>query len=82
MNDLPSTPASPSLQGPQQRGMFGLQCLDSRYWGFVPRSNIMGRPLVIYLSVPNPKEEDEPGVSDGKLLASGQMVTHFRQLAR
>ncbi len=24
---------------------------DSRYWGFVPRGNIIGRPLVIYLSV-------------------------------
>lgn len=58
------------------------QSLDSRYWGFVPRSNIMGRPLVIYLSVRNPTEEDEAGVSDGKLMASGQMVAHFRQLAR
>src|SRR5579859_8146346 len=27
------------------------QSLDSRYWGFVPRANIIGRPLVIYLSV-------------------------------
>jgi signal peptidase I len=58
------------------------QSLDSRYWGFVPRSNIMGRPLVIYLSVRNPTEEDEADVSDGKLMASGQMVAHFRQLAR
>jgi len=24
--------------------------LDSRYWGFVPRENIMGKPLVIYWS--------------------------------
>ena len=24
---------------------------DSRYWGFVPRENIIGRPLVIYWSV-------------------------------
>src|SRR5215472_7588655 len=24
---------------------------DSRYWGFVPRRNVLGRPLVIYLSV-------------------------------
>jgi signal peptidase I len=58
------------------------QSLDSRYWGFVPRSNIMGRPLVIYLSVRNPTEDGELGISGGKLLASGQMVAHFRQLAR
>ena len=24
---------------------------DSRYWGFVPRENIIGQPLVIYWSV-------------------------------
>ena len=24
---------------------------DSRYWGFVPRENIIGRPLLIYWSV-------------------------------
>jgi signal peptidase I len=23
---------------------------DSRYWGFVPRENIIGRPLIIYWS--------------------------------
>ena len=25
--------------------------LDSRYWGFVPRENIIGRPLIIYWSM-------------------------------
>ncbi len=24
--------------------------LDSRYWGFVPRENIIGKPLIIYWS--------------------------------
>ena len=24
--------------------------LDSRYWGFVPRQNIIGKPLIIYWS--------------------------------
>jgi len=27
------------------------ESLDSRYWGFVPRENIVGRPLLIYFSV-------------------------------
>ena len=27
------------------------QSLDSRYWGFVPRENIIGRPLLIYFSI-------------------------------
>ena len=53
------------------------QSLDSRYWGFVPRANIVGRPLVIYLSV---KEPGQGGSSD-KLLHSGQMA-HLLHLAR
>ncbi|HEY1937040.1 MAG TPA: signal peptidase I [Candidatus Angelobacter sp.] len=51
--------------------------LDSRYWGFVPRANIIGRPLVIYLSV----RGSEPDASNGKLIHSGQMA-HLLQLAR
>jgi len=50
---------------------------DSRYWGFVPRVNIVGRPLVIYLSV----KEAEPGRANDKLQHSGQMA-HLLQLAR
>jgi signal peptidase I len=51
--------------------------LDSRYWGFVPRANIIGRPLVIYLSV----RGSERDASNGKLIHSGQMA-HLLQLAR
>jgi len=55
--------------------------LDSRYWGFVPRASIAGRPLVIYLSLRGlyRDEEDDP---DDKLIPSGQIGTHFLQLAR
>ncbi len=52
--------------------------LDSRYWGFVPRANIVGRPLVIYLSVKGPGQ-DGP---NGKLIHSGQILAHLLQLAR
>jgi signal peptidase I len=34
---------------------------DSRYWGFVPEANILGTPLVIYMSVKAPDEAWEPG---------------------
>lgn len=33
---------------------------DSRYWGFVPRENIVGRPLMIYFSL---RQEDNPTYS-------------------
>lgn len=33
--------------------------LDSRYWGFVPRENILGRPLFVYWSIVMPESGNE-----------------------
>jgi len=33
--------------------------LDSRYWGFVPRENIVGRPLFNYWSFNTSEEQYE-----------------------
>jgi len=52
--------------------------LDSRYWGFVPRANIVGRPLVIYLSV----KGSEPARASDKLIHSGSTLAHLLELAR
>jgi signal peptidase I len=39
--------------------------LDSRYWGFVPRSNIVGRPLFVYWSFDTPEsEQDKTALGD------------------
>ena len=52
--------------------------LDSRYWGFVPRENIVGRPLLIYWSVADPSpDEDEENSADGKLSRLAYSVSHF-----
>src|SRR5579875_2187817 len=32
--------------------------LDSRYWGFVPRANIVGRPLFVYWSFETPENQE------------------------
>lgn len=34
---------------------------DSRYWGFVPRQEFVGRPLLVYFSVPNGADAPEGG---------------------
>jgi signal peptidase I len=47
--------------------------LDSRYWGFVPRDNIIGKPLIIYWSYDAPTE---------RLVNSGIDAEHFLDLAR
>ena len=39
--------------------------LDSRYWGFVPFANIIGRPMFIYWSFVTPRDEYErQGIGD------------------
>ena len=40
---------------------------DSRYWGFVPRSAILGRPFVIYFSLREPSATDAPALPDDTL---------------
>jgi signal peptidase I len=38
--------------------------LDSRYWGFVPRENIIGKPLIVYWSYDAPTDQlTDPGIS-------------------
>jgi signal peptidase I len=56
---------------------------DSRYWGFVPRENIVGRPLIIYWSVRSGSDDlpKSPGMGD-KLLHFAYAVTHLFQLTR
>lgn len=55
--------------------------LDSRYWGFVPRANIVGRPLLIYLSLRERQDTAADG-DNGKLVHSGRLLAHLWQFAR
>ena len=51
------------------------QSLDSRYWGFVPRENIIGKPLVIYWSYEASTEDlSNPSVTIPHLI---DVVIHF-----
>jgi signal peptidase I len=56
---------------------------DSRYWGFVPRENIIGRPLLIYWSIRNSDSDLPLAASMGdKLYHFAYAVTHFFQITR
>jgi signal peptidase I len=51
--------------------------LDSRYWGFVPRRNIVGRPLFNYWSFNTPESVyTEPGIG-ARVAWMGHVVVHF-----
>ncbi|MFB3813357.1 MAG: signal peptidase I [Terriglobales bacterium] len=51
--------------------------LDSRYWGFVPRENIIGRPVFIYWSFETPPNQYmKTGILD-RLGFVGRVIIHF-----
>jgi len=52
--------------------------LDSRFWGFVPRADIVARPLVIYFSVTRPSTTD---VQQTPMEAADDKLGHDRELA-
>ena len=41
--------------------------LDSRYWGFVPRQNIVGEPFLVYFSVISTSRSEITGLSSDRL---------------
>lgn len=49
--------------------------LDSRYWGFVPEQNLLGRPLLVYWSFLTPSEEQMASISSVTWFM--HEVTHF-----
>ena len=51
--------------------------LDSRYWGFVPRQNIMGRPLFNYWSFKSTEEDYTQTEMSENIRWMVHVVTHF-----
>lgn len=51
--------------------------LDSRYWGFIPRENIIGRPMFIYWSFETPEDQYRKTDLSDRLLFMGRIVLHF-----
>ncbi len=59
------------------------ESLDSRYWGFVPRQNIIGSPLLIYWSIDNNQNEYAgAGSAQDKVMRFTYAVTHLFKITR
>ena len=50
---------------------------DSRYWGFIPRANIIGRPMFIYWSFETPRGQYQKNTITDRLAFVVHVVTHF-----
>jgi signal peptidase I len=53
------------------------ESLDSRYWGFIPEENIVGRPLFIYWSFVTPPNEYERTTIEERVSFLFHQIVHF-----
>lgn len=51
--------------------------LDGRYWGFIPRENIVGRPMFVYWSFQTPADQIEKQGVGQRLSFMGHILLHF-----
>ena len=56
--------------------------LDSRYWGFVPKENIIGRPLIVFWSFDVPEETGDPQPIADRIGSFLHTTIHFFGLTR
>ena len=50
---------------------------DSRYWGFIPKENIIGRPMFIYWSFETPENQYQQKEISQRLSFLAHVVIHF-----
>lgn len=55
---------------------------DSRYWGFVPGQNVVGRPFLIYFSLRRPSTTDVPDLPGDRLGHDKDPVNNIVDFAR
>ena len=51
--------------------------LDGRFWGFVPRENIVGRPLFVYWSFQTPPDEINKTSIGDRIAFMGHILVHI-----
>ena len=50
---------------------------DSRYWGFIPKANVIGRPMFIYWSFETPPNQYRKTDFSDRAAFIGRVVLHF-----
>jgi signal peptidase I len=80
-NDLPSHIQNGDLVVPPGRvfamGDNRTESLDGRFWGFVPRENIVGRPMFVYWSFETPADQiDKQGIGQ-RIGFMGHILVHI-----
>jgi signal peptidase I len=50
---------------------------DSRFWGFIPKENVIGRPLFIYWSFETPADQYKKTEVSERIAFLGKVVIHF-----
>ena len=53
------------------------ESLDSRYWGFVPQENIMGRPMFVYWSFQTPADQENKTSMGDRVGFMFHVLTHI-----
>ncbi len=51
--------------------------LDSRFWGFIPQANVIGRPLFIYWSFVTPEDQYRRTKAQDRIAFMLHVVSHF-----
>ena len=80
-NELPSHVQGDDLVVPPGK-VFALgdnrtESLDGRFWGFVPRENIVGRPLFVYWSFRTPADQMDKQSLGQRIAFMGHTALHF-----
>ncbi len=53
------------------------ESLDSRYWGFVPMENVIGRPIFVYWSFMTPSDQEDKTSLGDRIAFFAHEATHF-----
>ncbi len=51
--------------------------LDGRFWGFVPRENIVGRPMFVYWSFQTPADQIDKTSMGDRISFMGHVLLHI-----